>query len=476
MAVSTLIAGAVHAQSLLELYRSADAGDPAMASARAQHRAVQEREVQARVAFGVNGNLTISTGQSQYAEPTNLQTPDPRRFKTSQGALQFTQPVYKPTLALQLQQAKAQSEQARLQGEQTRTDSLLRFVEAAFDMLKARDTLRHLRVEQVSTAAQMVQAKRSFEVGTVAVTDLRDAQAKADAVAAQLSAAEFELSLRHQLFMDLVGRETPELLARGLEGDSLPPLDPASLAQWVTDAHQNSPALGQAQWALEAARQETRKADAAHAPTLDATYGYNRTSESGSATSTQRRFANQIQFGVTLTIPVYSSGAMRSKQREAAALQDKAQADLDLARRSLALNIRQSFSAALSAVSQAKGLATAVNSQQLAVRANQRGYQVGMKVGSEVLAAQSKLFEVQRDLSKARYDAWLAYLKLKGAAGQLDDDDLSHLDVLLRPLDAPMALSDEILHPVELPQLKLRPIGALSPAERARMNNPWGDR
>lgn len=108
-----------------------------------------EREEQARAAFGVTGNLTISS-HSQYAEPSNAVTPDPRTFKTKQGALQFNQPIYKPTLIAQLQQSKAQSEQAR-------------------------DALRYLRVKRESTAAQVAQAKRSFTVGTVAITDVRDA-------------------------------------------------------------------------------------------------------------------------------------------------------------------------------------------------------------------------------------------------------------------------------------------------------------
>jgi outer membrane protein len=147
-------------------------------------------------------------------------------------------------------------------------------------------------------------------------------------------------------------------------------------------------------------------------------------------------------------------------------LQEKALADLESARRSLALNIRQSFSAAQSAISQARGLSTAVQSQTVAVRANQRAYQVGMKVNSEVLAAVAKLSEAQRDLSRAHYDAWLAYFKLKGAAGQLDEYDISHLDGLLKPLGEPMELSDDILHPVELPQLRLRPLGAAHPEDR----------
>lgn len=458
--------GVARAQSLLDLYRAAELGDPAAASARAQHEATMHRIDQARAAFGVTANLTYSNGHSQYVEPSNVVTPDSRTFNSRQAAVQFSLPLYKPALRPQLQQAKAQSEQARLQSEQARVEFMLRFMEATFDMLKARDALRYQRVEQGATTVQLNLARRSFTVGTVSVTDVRDAQARADVVAAQLTAAEYDLALRHQVFLDLVGRQTPELLSRALEADVLPHLDTGSLRDWVTEAHVASPALRQAQWALEAARQETIKATMAHAPTLDANYGYTKTWDTGSVTSTQSRLATQIQAGITLNVPLFASGATLSKQREAMVLQEKAQADLESARRSLALNIRQNFSAAQSAISQARGLSTVVQSQTVAVRANQRAYQVGMKVNSEVLAALAKLSEAQRDLSSAHYDAWLAYFKLKGAAGQLDEYDISHLDGLLKPLGEPLELSDDILHPVELPQLKLRPLGAARPEDR----------
>jgi outer membrane protein len=458
----------IPAQTLFDLYRDAAVADPSSASARAQHRATQHRAEQARAAYGVTANLSYNNSHSQYVEPSSLTVPDPRTFNTRQATLQFSQPIYKPALRAQLQQAKAQGEQARLQAEQARIEFMLRFVESVFDMLKARDALRYLKVEQASVELQMARAKRSFSVGTVPVTDVREAQAKTDLMAAQLDAAKYDLALRHQTMLDLVGRATPELLARGLEAETLPTLDAASLTAWMADAHESSPTLRQAQWALEVARQEVQKANMAHAPTIDATYSYIKNRDSGTVTSEQPRRATQIQAGIVLNVPLYTSGSITFKQREAIAAQEKAQADVDVARRNLAVAIRQSFSAAQSAMSQAKGLATAVQSQTVVVHANQRAYQVGTRTNSEVLAAQSKLSEAQRDLSKARYDAWLAYLKLKGAAGQLDEYDISHLDGLLTPLHAPMELSNDILHPVELPPLKLRPLGAERPEERGQ--------
>jgi outer membrane protein len=147
------------------------------------------------------------------------------------------------------------------------------------------------------------------------------------------------------------------------------------------------------------------------------------------------RKGNQSQVGLAITVPLFASGATQSKVREAMALRDKAQADVDAARRAVQINVRQSFTTAISSVSLVRGLQTATRSLEVALKANQRGYEVGMKVGLDVLEAQSKLFESRRDLSKARYDAWLGYLRLKSFAGRLADGDLDELDAWL--VDAP---------------------------------------
>ena len=65
------------------------------------------------------------------------------------------------------------------------------------------------------------------------------------------------------------------------------------------------------------------------------------------------------------------------------------------------------------------------------MRANRRGYEVGMKVNAEVLESQTRLFEARRDLSKARYDAWIHYVKLTVAAGRASETEIALLEGLL---------------------------------------------
>ncbi len=460
-----LVFGAVtpapaQAQSLVDLYRAAEGADPALVGAQALRRAAQERVVQATAALAPSVSVNVTRNQSKYYEPTNLVTPDTRAIGNEQAVLQLTQPVLKLALWAQKDQAKAQAEQAQLQAEQSRIESLQRFVESIFEMFKSRDALQHLLAQQESTAAQLALARRAFTVGTVAVTDMRDAQAKADVVATQAIAARHDLALRHQVVAELVGRPVPALLARGMVDDPLPVLDHAGLPQWLTDGLASSPALRQAHAGLEAARHEVRKATLAHAPTVDLNLSQTALSESASVTSTLRRRSTQALVGLTLNLPLFAGGATQSRVREALALQEKAQADVDSARRTLTLNLRQHFTSTLASASQAQGLAVAVKSQETALRANRRGYEVGMKVGAEVLDAQTKLFEARRDLSRARYDAWLSYIKLRCAAGVVAEADLARLDALLLPLNPPLALDAEVLNPSAAPALPQVPPGA----------------
>ena len=151
-------------------------------------------------------------------------------------------------------------------------------------------------------------------------------------------------------------------------------------------------------------------------------------------TSLLPRRGDTSQVGVNVNIPLFASGATQAKVKETMALRDKAQTDVDAARRSVQIGVRQSFSIALGAVGLARGLETATRSLEVAMQANRRGYEVGMKVNADVLEAQTKIFESRRELSRARYDSWLNFIKLKTFAGRLSDADIDQLDALLLAL------------------------------------------
>jgi outer membrane protein len=431
-AASLGLPGMAHAQRLPDLYRAAVAADPQVQGALSQVRAAEQRLIQAQAGFGPTAAITAGKSKTRYYEAPSF---DVRPFSSKQVNLQISQPVFRPTLLASLEQAQFQHEQAQAQLEQTRAEAIQRLLEACFDVLKARDALAFLRSQRAATAAQLAAAQRSFRVGTVPITDVREAEAKADTVAAQMAAAEYELDLKQQVVAELTGAPVPGLERRGLTGEHLPAIDPSSIGDWLNDALAHSAQLRQAQHAFSAAGAEVRRAEYGHAPTAELTFTHGISSETGSITSSQHRRADSTQVGVNVNIPLFASFGTQAKVEETIALRDKAQSDLDAARRNLVLGVRQGYTATLSAISQARGLDAAVKSSQTALRANQRGYEVGMRVNAEVLDAQTKLFEALRDRSRARYDAWVNYFKLKALAGRLAEADLGELDALLVEVD-----------------------------------------
>lgn len=423
-----LTAPATQAQVLADLLRSALAADPAVGGAQSQIRAAEQRLVQARAGFGPSAALALNKNETRYNEAPAFNL---RRFASQQATLQITQPLVRVALLHARDVAQAQLEQAQAALAQARAESTVRLVEAALDVLKARDALALIAAQQIAAEEQLAAARRKFTVGNVSIIDVREAEGKIDTVAAQGIAAQAELDLKQQLVTELVGRAAPELMDRGLAGDQMPVLKAADVLVWISDAQLASPQLRQAQLALLAAEAEVRKAWQGHAPTADLTYTYTMSSDTGTVTSSFPRRGDTSQVGLSVNIPLFASGATHAKVRETEALRDKAQNDVDAARRAVQVGVRQNFSASLSQVGLARGLETATRSLDAAFQANRRGYEVGLKVNVDVLDAQTKLFESRRDLSRARYDAWLSFLKLKSFAGQLMDGDVDRLDALL---------------------------------------------
>jgi outer membrane protein len=270
------------------------------------------------------------------------------------------------------------------------------------------------------------------------MVDVREAEAKIDTVQAQLLAAQADLDFKQQVIAEQVGMPVPELLNKGLSGQRLPRLEPADVLKWVADAQVRSPQILAARNALAAAEAEVRKAWQGHAPTADLSYAYTISSDTGTVTSIFPRRGDSSQISLNVNVPLFASGSTQSRVRETMALQDKAQADVDGALRAVQLSVRQAFTAGLSSISLTRGLETASRSLEASLQANRRAYEVGVKVNAEVLEAQSRLYEARKELSKARYDAWLNLLRLKVLSLQLEEPDLAEIDLLLR--DGPPVL------------------------------------
>jgi len=163
---------------------------------------------------------------------------------------------------------------------------------------------------------------------------------------------------------------------------------------------------------------------------LSASRSYGRNMGGSSSLSGDSR-STVTQLGVTFNVPLFAGYATQNRIRETLSLEEKAQADLDIARRTVAQATRTAYFGLVSGAGQVRALEAAEASSQSALDANRLGYQVGVRINIDVLNAQSQLFQTKRDLAAARYNVLLGQLKLRQANGSLKPDDVGVINGLL---------------------------------------------
>ncbi|WP_295856751.1 TolC family outer membrane protein [uncultured Xylophilus sp.] len=439
-ALAAALALPAAAQGLRQWQDAAVASDPALAGAEAQQRAGAERAEQAAAALRPSVSLGASASRTDYHDLTGLSQPPDRDFSTRQYALSLNQPLYRPVPWQALQQSRVAVDALEAQRDAVHADLLQRLVGAFFELQAVRSDLVQLRGQRQATAEQLALARRSFDAGTVSIVDVRDAEAKFDAVTAQEAAAEMERQAKEAGLEQVVGQRV-HVPGAGLPPAEAPDLGEADLARWLDLAESGSPVVGQARLALAVAQLEVRKMQAGSLPTLDFSLSQQSVRAGATTVSALPQSGRFVQAGLNLNVPLYAGGGLDARVREAVAQEDKATADLEAARRQVGGAVRQAFYAALGAIAQFRGLQAAERSAETALAANRRGYEVGVRIGADVLAAQSQLYQTRRDKARAGYEAWAQFFRLKTATGTAGEEDLARIDGLFAPAASGVALA-----------------------------------
>jgi outer membrane protein len=415
------------AANLLGVYRDAQESDPAWQAARSSYTAGQERLPQARA--GYLPNLSLS-GTAYNIDSTRNGIPD-QNFNATTYTVSLTQPLFRWQNWIAIDQAKQQLLQNEAGLETARQDLILRVSQAYFDVLLAQDNVALSGAQKVAISEQLAQAKRNFEVGTATIVDTLEAQASYDQAVAKEIADLNDLEVKRQALRQIIGK-VPDTLTPLREPLKLNEPKPNRIEEWVNSAADASYSVAVSRAAFEIAKQQVDSARAGHYPTLDlnASYTGNRNPSStlGSLVSGISPYAETGQVGILLSIPLYAGGATQSKVREALALRDKAEQDLETTRRAVAQSVRQNFLFVTNGITGVAALERALTSAQSKLDSTILGRDVGVRTSVDVLNAQQQLFQTRRDLQQVRYGFLMNTLRLKASAGILNETDLEEVN------------------------------------------------
>src|SRR5712664_4740254 len=460
----TLIALSVSAASapaadLLAVYQRALQNDPQLREAEATRLAALETKPQALAALlpQISGSGLVSrehdSGTSNITQPLSsppgpviLQTyPFDGRVATTthRYGVDVRQNLFRWENWVALQRADAQVAQAEADYQAAQQDLMERVAQRYFDVLAAQDDLEAQQVALTSIQRQLDQAESRFQIGLIAVTDVEEARAAHDSGAAAVIAAKRSLASSQELLREITG-DAFDWLARPIEPFELATPDPVSEDRWVDMALQQNLALVSSRLAADIARENVSAARGGHFPSLDLVGSRYKLKTDGVDTFTDGQAAGgttldqyQRTIGLQLTFPIYAGGMVSSQVRQAVYQHRAAKERLERVARQTEHDARDAYLGVLSEISRVKALHRAVESNLIALRATESGYEAGTRTAVDVLQSRQQWVQAQTDYSRSLYDYMLNVLKLQQAAGILSQQSLERINSLLK--DAPPA-------------------------------------
>jgi outer membrane protein len=426
------------AVDLLGVYELASTNDPQIQAAERRLEASTYQEAIARASLlpQISASVNRNFGNSQ---PTlqDLDLPDNDIDSESYG-ISLRQSIYDDANYGRLTRARSSIAQADAQFDTAWQDFLLRTAQRYFDMLTAIDGLRFAQAEEKALQRQFEQAEQRFEVGLSAVTDFLEARAAWDAARARVIVAENNLENARELLRELTGTVFDDFRPLADEFPLSPP-EPAAAAAWVEQALANRPELESARRAVDVVDADLRIARAGHLPTLDLVGSYNRNinnefvlrddlqNEIGTVA-----FQNDSwQVGLQLNVPIFSGFSVQSQTRQTRVNREAASFELDSAQRSAVRETENAYRAVIAGIREVEALEQALISAESALEATNAGFEVGTRTIVDVLLAEQRFFQAQRDYSQARHQYIVDSLALKRAAGVLAPEDLEAANQLL---------------------------------------------
>ena len=408
---------------LIGVYRDALSSDPVYQAARAQYQASIERLPQARA-----GYLPFLTGSAgayrNYNQRDGVEDLD---YSTRGFNLTLSQPVFRMQSWIAISQAEKQVIQAEATLTTASQDLIVRVAQAYFDVLLAQDNVALSDAQKRAISEQLAQAKRNFEVGTATIVDTLEAQARYDQAVAKEVLDANDLEVKKRALQQLIGKFPEALKPLGNKLELQRP-KPDNIDEWVKAASESSLAVLVAKASYEIAAKEVDRAQAGHYPTVDlnATYNYNRNPASslGELVTGASITSKNAQVGLVLSVPIFAGGGTQSRVREALALRDRSQQDLENTQRTVAQSVRQNFLAVTNGIALVRALEQALASTQSQLESSILGRDVGVRTSVDVLNAQQQVFQTRRDLQQARYAFILNSFRLRAAAGTLTEADL----------------------------------------------------
>jgi len=419
-ALMTFNAMATHAISLSKAYDLATNYDPNLAQAKYRLMVSAEDIIQAKSTLlpTINGQLQADWNNDADSNSTDSQS----------YIINLTQALYAPALSSAINKVSNLDAQANLSLRQAEQSLVVDTVNAYINAMIAHNTMVSNQAQERSFQKSLTKVKVEFEVGISANEDVQEAQAAYDNAKIALIISKGELDNSLELLQRLTGVDVDNV--HSLSNDyPTAVLEPSDSNHWVAQAVSNNLDILLGKKLVESSRFDTQIASAERKPKVDIKAYHQRYNHNTYGNTTDNQVA------VVLSVPLFNGGALNSKVRQSATLEN--------IEKSKQLNtIRAVTQQTKSAVRdiQTNALAIRARKQSIvsslaAMRAVKEGYKLGTRNITDLLEAEQKLFEAKNEHKNARLKHISLLFNLKKLLGSVANDDITQLSQWLRPAE-----------------------------------------
>lgn len=424
--LSTLVVSmTAPATTLKEAVVAAFTYDSALQSDRATTKADKQRYWQ-----GVSGMLpsvNLQGGWNRQEQPSQKYQTGVTRHSYN---VEMQQPVFDMAKIAAWKKGDAIANTSEAQFFQSQQKLITDVSEAYFSVLYQQEVLQAAQSATQTFKSQYTSLQSGLRNGQNTRTDVDEARANYDLAQAKQIQAKNDLLLAGEAFRKLTGT-----IPEGVEPinfQCIAPEPALTLNQAVFAAQRNNIAVKIAQLQTEQASADVLAADGAHLPTVSvyASYGKNWSRNDADnnvlydAIFGTRSKSSNLQYGVSVSVPLFSGGGQLSQSFEAAYRKEAAKDNITEAQRKAIQDTRSAWLSIKNGVALMQAQKHAVDSAQQKVKSIQYERNMGLRTTTDELDAQQKYYESLRDYSEAKYKFLAAILQLSLYTGSLDIDSL----------------------------------------------------
>ncbi len=448
VAVVCLISSPAFAVDLVGIHDLAVKNDPQLQAAAYRKDATGEntRQAWANLLPTLSGGAGRNWGDAKTKVGTfAIPEGEVPSFKTKSDIdtqsyrLDLRQSLYAQSNYENLDIARGQVSQAEATYNIAYQDFLVRVAGGYFSVLTAQDGVIFAEAEEKALQRQFEQAEQRFEVGLTAVTDVHEARASYDNARARAIVSRNTLADTKEALVELTGQYFDDYDPLQEVLPLVTPI-PENAEEWVDIAMQYNPTVISAHMGVEIADANIRLQRSGHYPSLDlvgsiSQFTNNKSplrGDAGEILATTDVVSDDKRIGLQLSVPIYQGGLITSRTRQARYLLNAVNEDLDQRQRAVVRSTKNAYRAVIAGIEQVGAFGQAMISAESALEATQAGFEVGTRTIVDVLIAQQRYFQAQRDNSLARHTYIVDHLRLKAAAGVLAEEDLQKVNSILQ--------------------------------------------